>query len=367
MRKLASIQKIESIRHIEGADSIVCATILGWECVVKKDEFKEGESVIYIEVDSNLPEKEEFEYLRPRKFRIKTIRLRGQISQGLVLPVELLPKELQKATIGTDVTETLGIVKYDPQGEKEKRLLDEKAKNSKSKMVRFLSKYSFFRDIFFKPKREGFPKFISKTDETRIQNIPSIIEREQGTEFVMTEKLDGQSATYFLIRKGKTLFGKSKYVFGVCSRNFLLTEEDNSSYWTIARQCNIEKVLRDMIGTNEYVVVQGEILGEGIQGNKYNIKGYDLYAFNLIYSGKKVDSREAKEELAQKGIKFVPILDSNFILNHTVKEMVQMAKGKTILDVKPKKPVREGFVLRNYQKDISFKVISPEFLLKNDE
>lgn len=367
MRKLASIQKIESIRPIEGADKIVCARILGWECVVKKDEFKVGESIIYIEVDSKLPESEVFEFMRERKFRVKTIKLRGQISQGLVVPITFLPEKYRNEPIGTDVTDILGIVKHDPQREKELKLLAEEKARQQTKLSRFFSKYTWYRRLFKKPVRETFPSFIHKTDETRIQNIPALVDKEQGTEFIMTEKLDGQSGTYFLVRKGRSIFGMPKYVFGVCSRNFLLTKEDNSSYWTIARNFKMKEVLKELIGKNEFVVIQGEILGTGIQGNKYNVTGYDFYAFNLIYPNEKVDSCSARDILKEKNIKFVPILDEKFVLNKNIQEMVELSKGKTILDVKPNKPIREGLVLRNYKKDISFKVISPEFLLKNDE
>ena len=366
MRKLASIQKIEDIRPIEGADKIVCATVLGWECVVKKDEFKVGDLVVYIEVDSKLPEREEFEFMRARKFRVRTIKLRGQVSQGLVLPLSVLPKDGKSIMVGTDVTKELGIIKYDPQAEKERKLMEEKANQHKNKMVRFLAKNSLFRRLFFRPTREGFPSFINKTDETRIQNIPRLIEDEQGTKFIITEKLDGQSATFFLVKGKKTLFGKQKYIFGVCSRNFNLLKEDNSSYWTIARQFNMRSVLSKLIGDKDFIAIQGEILGEGIQGNKYKVKGYDFYAFNLVVPECKIDSIKAKEILSEHGIKFVPILDTDFVLDKSIREMVEISKGKTVLDVTPK-PVREGLVIRNYDKNISFKVINPDFLLKNEE
>jgi hypothetical protein len=362
-RKLASIQKIVDIRPIEKADAIEVVQVLGWECVVKKSEgFKIGDLVIYIEIDSIVPNKPEYEFLRDRKFRVRTIKLRGQISQGLVLPLFILPKGNYKED--DDVTDIIGIKKYDPQAEAEQKLMEQKLEHTNNKIHKFLSRYPWYRKFFFKPKKGGFPSFIKKTDEDRIQLFPRICEQHKDIPFIVTEKIDGQSGTYFLVKKSKKfLFFGGGYEFGVCSRNLHLPKEDNSSYWTIARQCNIKNVLEKLIGDNQFVVLQGEILGTGIQKNKYKIDGYDFYAFNLIYPNKKVDSIQAKELLFDFGIKFVNILDTNFKLFPTISEMVEYAKGKsTLLPID-----REGVVIRNYDKDISFKVINPEFLLKNDE
>jgi len=364
MRKLASVQRIIDIKPIEKADAIEVAQVLGWECVVKKSEnFKVGDLVVYIEIDSIVPDRPEFEFLRDRKFRVRTIKLRGQVSQGLVLPLSILPKGNYKE--GDDVTEVLGIKKYDPQGDLERKLVEQKLETSNNKIHKFFSKYPWYRKLFFKPKKSGFPSFIKKTDEDRIQLFPHICENEKDTTFICCEKLDGQSGTYFLVKNPKKWyqFGKTTYTFGVCSRNLHLPKEDNSSYWTIARQYKIENVLKELIEDKQYVVLQGEIVGDKIQGNKYKINGYDFYAFNLIYPNWNVDSGLASEMLIKHNIKFVPILSADFKLKDTIKECVEYAKGKSTLV-----PVlREGVVARNYIKGISFKIINPDFLLKNNE
>lgn len=366
-RVLASVQRVIRLESIAGADRIECATVLGWQCVVlKKDDFQVGELAVYIEIDSKVPERPEFEFLRERKFRVRTIKLKKQISQGLLLPLSILPDGIYKE--GNDVSDLLGVTKYDPEGDKEQTLLDQQVAMSNNKIHRFFGRYPWYRKLFFKPKKDRFPKFISKTDETRIQNIPHIVDTEKDTTFIETEKLDGQSGTYFLIRNPKRMpfFGK-KYIFGVCSRNIHLLKEDNSSYWTIARQLNIEKVLENLIGDEKFVVLQGEILGEGIQENKYKVTGYDFYAFNLKYPNTKIDSVEARETLAEYQVKFVPILNADFKLEATVNEMVEHAKAyKSTLSRTGSTILREGVVIRNYEKDISFKVINPEFLLKNN-
>ena len=256
MRHLATIREIASLRPIAGADRIEVAQVDGWECVVQKGEFHTGEHIVYIEVDSIVPERPEFEFLRDRKFRVRTIKLRGQVSQGLVLPLSILPNGTP-AILGADVTDALGIKKYDPEAQQEAQLLTKQPQKPQSAIARFLMRFKWYRKLFMKPKRKGgFPDWIAKTDETRIQNLTTLfeMERNKGTKFSVTEKVDGQSATYYL-RK----VSKRKYEFGVCSRNIYLGTPDNSSYWTIARQLHIEDVLKHLVGDYETIVLQGEI------------------------------------------------------------------------------------------------------------
>jgi len=359
-RQLASIQKIINIEPIEGADAIEKATVLGWQVVIaKKDNFKIGDMAIYIEIDSIMPEKPEYEFLRQRKFRVRTIKLRNTISQGLILPLSVLPKGNYHE--GKDVTELLAVRKYDPQAEIEQRLFDEKNAREKNKIKKLLGKMKWYRKLFGK-KREGFPSFIKKTDEDRIQLFPDICEDEKDTTFQVSEKIDGQSGTYFLV-KSKGWFGKTKFVFGVCSRNLLLRKPDNSSYWSIARKYNIEQVLKNLIDKSNYAILQGEIIGTNIQGNKYKVSDYEFFAFNLIFSDQKPDNDLAKSILEWHAIKFVPLLDNNLKLKSTIQDMVEYSNGKSQIS----DTLREGVVVRNYEKGISFKIVSPEFLLKYNE
>lgn len=357
MRQLATVRKIADIRPIPGADRIVVAQVDGWECVVQKDEFRVGQQVVYIEVDSIVPERPEFEFLRDRKFRVRTIKLRGQVSQGLVLPMSILP-DPGKYGLGCDVTDVLGIKKYDPEAQQEAMLMQKQPQKPKSWFGRFMMRFKWYRKLFMKQKRKGgFPDWIVKTDETRIQNLTTLfdIERKNGTKFSVTEKVDGQSATYYL-RK----LSKRKYEFGVCSRNVYLGTPDNSSYWTIAKKYDIENVLRKLIGNYETVVLQGEICGNGIQGNKYHISNYDFFAFNLIFPDRKCSTALMSVMLEPFGIKTVPIVDEDKELPDTIAELVEYSKGKSTVRKEQK---REGVVMRNVQKNISFKVINPDFLL----
>ncbi len=362
-RKLATIQRISNLEPIPDADKILKATVLGWEVVVLKDEFKIGSLCVYCEIDSILPDKPEFEFLRTRKFRIRTIRLKGQISQGICFPLSILPKGKYKE--GDDVTTIMGVTKYDPQAEIERRLLEESRKISSNRIFKFFKRYKWYRVLFIKRnKRGGFPTFIPKTDEDRIQLFPNICEKEKDTLFSITEKLDGQSGTWFLIKK-KSLF--SRYIFGVCSRNIHLARPDKSSYWNIAIKYDVKNLLKSIIGLNKFIALQGEILGPGIQKNKYGLKEYEIYLFNIITPNNKLNPFNLDPSILQKivdrGLKLVPHISEGAHLKKDIPSMVEFAKGKSILaDIH-----REGIVVRNYKKGISFKVVNPDFLLKYEE
>lgn len=306
-----------------------------------------------------MPERPEYEFLRQRKFRVRTIKLRGQISQGLVLPLSVLPAGSHK--VGDDVTELLGITKYDPQAQQEQALAATASSlGKKSPVVRFLMRFNWYRKYFAKSKRKGgFPEWIAKTDETRIQNMPQVFEAMQGKSFSVTEKMDGQSATYYLRR-----LSRRKFEFGVCSRNVHIANPDNSSYWTIAKRCNMEHILKNLIGDHESVVLQGEICGDGIQKNKYHIGGYSLFVFNLIYPGHKCTTSEIAERIRPFGLKTVPLLETDMQLPETIQQLVEYSKGYSVVRRSQK---REGVVLRSNDMNVSFKVINPEFLLTEED
>ena len=270
----------------------------------------------------------------------------------MVVPLSIL-KNPSQYRLGDDVTEALGIKKHDPEAEREASVKpDAKTRNF---MTRFLMRYGWFRKLFHAPNKSGFPTWITKTDEERVQNLVGLLERESdaGTRFTVTEKLDGQSLTLFLERKGW-----GRHEFGVCSRNLRLSKPDNSSWWTIARQIDAEKFLLSFRHA-KHIVLQGEIIGTGIQGNKYGIKGYDFYAFNLIVDGKKYPAEEMKSALNKFGIKTVPILANMHELKPDVASTIAYAQGiSRLANIE-----REGIVVRNIDRGISFKAISPKFLL----
>ncbi len=375
-RKLASIQKINAINPIEGADKIEVCTVLNWECVVKKGEYKVGDMCVYVEIDSILPERPEFEFMRERKFKVKTIKLRKQVSQGIVFPMTILPVQYKKDAFfvlrtdykeGDDVTEILGIVKNNPEAQEE----NDEASKSANPIHKFLMDNWLYRKIYLslntKVKR-NWPEWITKTDETRIQVCAKVLMNNLDKEWYESEKLDGQSATYFT-RHIKKMGFKSK-IFGVCSRNIWLKSKNSGNYWNMAEKYDLENKMRKY---KEEVIIQGEIVGPAIKGNKYKQEEQRLWVFNVLMDGRMLGLTEMMDFCIDNGLWPVPMLGRiNFSnkwpdkkeAHELVKALVDMADGESLL----KNTIREGIVIRLVDNPrVSFKVISPKFLLKYDK
>lgn len=365
MRKLASIRKIASLDSIPNADAIEKATIDGWEVVVKKGEFSVGDKCCYIEIDSVVPsDNPAFEFLEGRKYRVRTIKLRKQVSQGIAFPLEALG--IEDLPEGTDLTERLKIKKYDPELQKENLMLGD-ARKKKNPVHKLLLRYAWYRKLW--AKKKAWPAEVEKTDEERIQNIPSILRRENRRAFYETEKLDGQSATFFYLRQ-PWFWKVSKKEFGVCSRNIWLKTKHPCNYWDIAEKFDIQNKLKSY---GKEVIIQGEIVGPGIQKNKYGLTELDFYVFNVY--NKETDEwygRHGIEAVCSAlGLKMVPVIGQGpleELAGSTVQEVVEHVKGNSTLA----KVKREGSVFRELcavtgQRGISFKAINSDFLLKFDE
>jgi hypothetical protein len=371
MRNLASIQKISNLESIQNADAIEKATVLGWQLVVKKGEFKLGDLCVYCEIDSILPDKPEFEFLRERKLRIKTIKLRGQISQGICFPLTILPVRT-KILEGLDVTEILNIKKWEPYQD-EQRCSKQNGKIMYPKWMpqwvqRIIHKFKFIREYYRQNSgQKSFPSLIPKSDETRVQVLQPLIDKYKGVKCYYTEKLDGSSITIYQIN------GK----FGVCSRNIDLKRDESDKYWRAVLGHDLENKFKIAFG-DENIALQGELIGEGIQGNKYHLKGLDIYFFN-VFSIKKYTYGNIDEliEVCQKlNEKIVPILSNDYILSNSILELVEISKGQSMLN----NTLREGIVIRPLieiedkelhcqlvKNRVSFKSVNPEFLLKYGE
>lgn len=332
MRKLVTIEKINEVKPIDGADSIESVRVRDWWVVSKKGEFKVGDFCIYFEIDSFLPVLPEYDFLlrgsKPKKMlidgveregiRLKTIKLRGQISQGLVLPLKEDMKDLE---VGTDVSEMLNVIKYEIPIPVE---LSGKVKGC-------------------------FPSFIPKTDEERIQNMADVL-----CGFYVTEKLDGTSTTFY----------KKDGVLGACSRNLELCESE-STQWKIAKQLDLVNKLPEGFS------IQGELIGEGIQKNPLKINGQKFCCFNVfsINTNQYLSFEDFKGFCDSKGIETVPILDENYALPKTVDDLLAYAEGKSVFNQNEE---REGVVIRPKKEmqyngsRLSFKVISNKYLLKED-
>lgn len=361
MRKLASVKQVSEIHPIEGKDRIVLAIIDGWSVIVKKDEFHVGDKCVYVEIDSVLPEKPEFEFLRSKDFRIKTMKMAGVISQGICFPMSILPEG--SYAVDQDVTDIIGVKQFERTMDKEP--INTTETKSKIKWPKFLMRWAWFRKLVL-PKKEakGFPDFISKTDETRIQNIPHILKSK--IHWVATEKIDGQSGTFCLVRKKSLIpFFKDKFEYIVCSRNLRLYNKDKSSYWSVSDRYDIPSVLRKLIDDfdHDWVAIQGECIASNVQGNKYKVEEPDLYVFNLITPFGRWGSLEAKYTCEKYGLKFVPIIAEDVSEFASVDAVLSFAHGMSAIG----DTLREGVVFRSPDGLHSFKAVDPLFLMKYDE
>ena len=331
-RKLASVVKIVDIQPIVGADAIMVASVKGWKVVVKKDEYKVGDLAVYYEIDSFLPVRPQFEFLRKSSFkrmgssegfRLKTIKLRGQISQGLLTPI---PEGISNPKEGDDLTEALGIVKYEPPIPAQ---LAGKIKGT-------------------------FPSFIPKTEEIRIQNFESEVGfNPAGERAYVTEKLDGTSFTCYF----------NNGVFGVCGRNWELTETSDNSLWRMANVLQLKEKLTKL-GKN--IALQGELIGAGINGNLYGMSDHKLFFFTGydIDKGRRMFFDELEWVLFGLDLQMVPVLEKyGFVIpneGNIVDYMLRYAEGKSVLNMEVD---REGVVVRGLEREFSFKAISNTYLL----
>lgn len=325
MRKLATIETIKVIHPHPNADALELATVRGWQCVVKKGEFKAGDRCVYMEIDSILPEREEFEFMLTRNFRVKTAKFRGELSQGIVFPMTILPYHLAitEWMDGDDVTEELGIKLYAPP------------------IPACLS-----GDV-----KGRFPSSIPKTDCERIQNHLWLFDLKDIV-WSATEKLDGSSITVW--------FDNGLHV---CSRNLELKETDNNAYWKASRLMVLEEKLKD-----SRVALQGELLGPSIQGNRYGLKDYRIFFFDAWMMDEKKYLNVDDFFLLCNDLELptVPKVDEYSVLPK-LNELLRHAEGRSWIS-----PVeREGLVFKpkvemNERKmgRVAFKVISNWYLLK---
>lgn len=334
---LASIQRIDSLTPITGADKIETARILGWDVIVKIGTFHVGSFCVFIQTDTIIPKwlltenKADTE-----KVRLKTIKMKGQISQGLALPLNVI-QDLIDITEYQDVTDLLGIEKY------EKPIPQNSAPYLKG----------------------GFPRFIPKTDEERIQNEPELLKKIAGKPIYITQKVDGTSTTIY----------KLNGELHVCSRNYEVGRsqqtyhEKNSNasenvYWRIVDKYNLEEVLP------EGYYIQGEIYGEGINKNNLGITGIDLAVFSMgkIISEEilvtRFDYLEMRDFCMEKNLQMVKLLYTGYAPFYTVDELVILSNSARYM---PSDSLQEGIVVRTLDMEVSFKVINPHYSLANEE
>lgn len=339
-RKLASVQRVVEVRPIPGADAIEAVTIQGWQCVVKKGSFAVGDRGVYLEIDAVPPDTSAYRFLwtakgspevegaRPAQYRIKTMTLRKCLSQGLLLPLKEAGLD-GSVEDGADVTELLGVGKYEPP-------LPSGGSDA----------------------RCAFPGVVPKTDEMRVQSVPEVLEELRGKPYVATLKCDGTSATFLV-----DPFDGS---FHVCGRNWSLREGDNL-YWGIARQHELEAKLRASEGR---FAIQGEICGPGVQKNPLGLERHALFVFSVhdLVDKRFVEDAEMRDVCARMALTPVPIVERGEAFAHDQGSLLALADG-----VYPgTKNAREGIVIRPTTETfsptlggrLSFKAISNQYLLK---
>lgn len=338
-RKLASVQYVHDITPIGGADRIECIHVLGWQCVANKGQFQVGDRCVYMEADSFLPVCERFEFLRSscfkksdvlgEGFRLKTQRFRGQISQGLVQPLSILPEGSYE--LGDDVTELLGIRKWE---------IEEKVTTSGTVIG-------------------DFPDGIPKTDEMRVQSFPELIEEfKMVPGYYISTKMDGTSVTMYL-RDGH---------FGICGRNFEYADDDKCAMWKYAHEHGIpERVLMSKLPN---IAIQGEFCGAGIQKNRLKLLKPEWYVFTMIDldSRRRLSLPKMRELCELLQLKMVTVEEEKELFDYNcIEALLDRAKGKYLSGMN-----KEGIVIRPIEPvysrilegPLSMKVLNNEYLLK---
>ena len=340
-RALATIVAVRRVLPIPDADKVCLAEINGWQCVIKKDEFVEGDLAIYYTIDTVPdPEDPNFDTVRHRGGRIKTIRLRGVLSQGMLSPLSWLSDrghDISGLVEGEDVTERMGLTKYISEEERDQYFPDGVGTDSDA-------------------SRSGFPSDVPKTDENRLQNNPKLLEYIAGRTIVITRKEDGCSGT-FMLKDGE---------FFLCGRNFAYHEPTgtNRNYYLIATKLNIESKMRDL-GRN--IAVQGEIVGPKVNGNRLRLEEYQFRVFNVycLDSHRYLLWADVIDICATLGLDTVPVIfrgDASQ-LELTISAFLDLANDQRYA----KNVVGEGIVVKTDDDGIrtSFKVISNNYLLKH--
>lgn len=335
MRKLATIRQIDALTPIEGADTIECAHVDGWKVVVKKGEYVAGDLAVYIEIDSWVPHKVAPFLSRgnfPHVFnevkgeRLRTVKLRGQLSQGLLLNLDQVMPETHSFGPDADVSEYLGIQKWEPP-------------------LEFVSS-----DV-----KGAFPSQIPKTDQERIQNLSKELDqwKTENLTWEVTEKLEGSSMTAYLIDRE----------FGVCSRNQDLKCNPDATFWRTAIDAGLEAALR---ASGDNIALQGELIGEGIQGNIYNMKGTHFYVYDIydIANGRYWSAYKCRLFCEIHHLNHCPVFQTRFFLDDiTIDELLTRAEGNSVLIERE----REGLVYKCNDRQASFKTISNRYLLKSKD
>jgi len=347
MRKLASIQKVWKVEPIEGADRIELAHVLGWQCVVNKGQFQNMDTAVYFEIDSYLPIRPEFEFLRKscykntnimgEGFKLRTMNFRGQVSQGLLLPVSQFPEIPADVEVGTDVTELLGVRKWE---------IEERATTGGNVIG-------------------TLPRDIPHTDETRVQENPELIQAFAGLEYYISTKMDGSSHSIGIDEDG----------FHVTGHNYEYKNDGSSSFYNLVNERGYREKMESFVAKENLITltIQGELCAPGIQKNRLRLIKPEWYVFTIRENGKRVGLNRMLDICDALGMVHVPIeeVDKDLPSHYpTVEALLERADGDY-----PNGGKKEGIVIRPTEPvfcplisaSLSMKVVSNKYLLKNEE
>ena len=389
-RELCYVVEINDIQPIPNYDRVELATVNGWHIIVQKNQFKVGDKAIYFEVDSKVPESAEFDFLAKRKYKIKTLKMCGCISQGLLMSFADFGFAEDEYNVGDFLTKKLNITYYEagdndrkaPSANKYDKMKQRHKKLFKNPIVKNIMKFKIGRKIMFfffgkkKDKKSTWPvgRFpgVSKTDQERCENMIYILEDK--TPFIVTQKCDGSSGTYILEKKGR-----NKYEFYICSRNVRMMSGSqecfygkHNYYWEVALKYDIENKMKKWLNNTPgatWVCWQGEICAPGIQKNPHKLKETHFYCFHWTDNiNGRLDIVTADKIWKQYNMEVVPIVDTNYILPDDFEEFKLSADGKydAIVCEGAKDCDREGFVYyKTTDPTYSFKNVSRTYLLKH--
>ena len=390
IRELAYVVQIDAIEPIVGSDNCEAAVVGGWRIMTRKDTFQVGDLAVYFEIDSQVPATEQFAFLEKKHYKVKTQKYtfggKGNfVSQGLLMAFGDFANDTSKWELGTFLTQELGVKYADPDDNKRKSASVDKYKKMaqrrpdlfKKSWVRWLMRRDWGKKLLFvffgkaKDKKGGWPAWVVKTDEERVQNMAWVLNEK--CEWIATEKIDGTSTTFTMKGYGR------KREFYICSRNVVFDKPDKDCFYEtnvyveMAEKYNMEWVLDALMEyfantTGQeiaFVTVQGEPSGPGIQKRDYGLTNHDFRAFNVIVgfadgTTQRLNPVEMTEVLTQFSVPCVPIVDEHFVLPDTVDELLDIATDASAVDG----GMREGLVFRSADGVRSFKAVSNEFLIK---
>ena len=403
-RELAYVAIIDAIKPIPGSDNCECAIIGGWHVMVRKNEFKVGDPAIYFEIDSYLdPSNSAFSFMEKKKYKVKTQRYtfggKGNfISQGLLMSAANFGWTIEKHNYGYSIhepngaehnaenesrflTKQLNVTYAVPEDnarkansvDKYKKMAQRNGKLFSHQPFKWLMKREWGRKLLFtffgrKKDKTSWPAWVKKTDEERIENLPYLFKDKSS--WIATEKIDGTSTT-FTLRRGKGFFKKDE--FYICSRNVCFDKPDKNCFYEtnvyieMAEKYDIYNKMKYLLETEykncDWITIQGETYGAGIQKRDYHMTEHNFMAFNLITSNYGRENSLIMKDILEKenGIPCVPIINDSYTLPDTLEELREFVDSDTsVIDGE----IREGIVFRSYDGSRSFKCVSPTYLMK---